>query len=87
MSVRLREALAHPEVAGGPDVEAPQREHQEHLGGPSTDAPDLGELVDDLLVGPAPDTREVDVALLHMAGQVEAEAWLRQEQKFRARAA
>ena len=45
------ETLADAEVRGGQDVGATKAEHQEHFDGPFTDAADLGEVVDEVLVG------------------------------------
>ena len=52
------EAFADAVVAGGKDVGAAETEDEEHLDGPLADAADLGEVVDDGLVGHAADAGE-----------------------------
>ncbi len=52
------EAFADAVVGGGEDVGTAETEDEHHLGGPDADAADLGEVVDDDVVGHAADAGE-----------------------------
>ena len=52
------EAFADAVVGDGEDVGAAEAEDEEHLDGPAADAADLGEVLDDVLVGHAADAGE-----------------------------
>ena len=65
------EAFADAVVGGGEDVGTAEAEDEEHLNGPAADAADLGEVVDDGLVGHAADAGERgDGAVERFGGEV-----------------
>ena len=61
---------AHAEVAGGQDVRAPERKHQEHLRGPDTNAFDLGEVRDDFGIGQFLEAGEIQIAGGGFGGEI-----------------
>jgi antitoxin component of MazEF toxin-antitoxin module len=65
------EAFADAVVAGGEDVGAAEAEHEEHFDRPAADAADLGEVLDDVVVGHAADAGEGgDGAVEGLGGEV-----------------
>lgn len=64
------DSVAHAEVGDRQYVEPAEREDQEHLGGPDADAIYGREHVDDLVIGFARQTLEVEPAIVDMRGEV-----------------